>query len=82
MLARSPDSWTLDLEEQEDEPFDLDPRQWGDMHRMMLMAAAPLPTVPMDLDPLTVAGDAKFFGNLKAAANLPADIRAGIAEHA
>jgi len=80
MAARSPNSWSLDFDEQEDEPFDLDPNQWGDMHRMMLMAAAPLPTVPVDLDPLTVAGDAKYFDRIKAAINLPADIKAEIAK--
>jgi 5-methylthioadenosine/S-adenosylhomocysteine deaminase len=78
MAARTPQSWTLDFDEQEDEPFDLDPDQWGDMHRMMLMAAAPLPTVPVDLDPLTIAGDAKYFDRLKAAINLPANIKAEI----
>ena len=78
MAARNPQSWTLDFDEQEDEPFDLDPNQWGDMHRTMLMAAAPLPTVPVDLDPLTIASDGKYFDRLKAAMNLPADIKAEI----
>ncbi len=78
MAARSPSSWSLDFDEQEDEPFDLDPNQWGDMHRTMLMAAAPLPTVAVDLDPLTIAGDAKYFDRIKAAINLPADIKAEI----
>ncbi len=78
--ARNPQSWTLDFDEQEDEPFDLDPNQWGDMHRMMLMAAAPLPTVPVDLDPLTIAGDAKYFDRIEASANLPKEIKAEIAK--
>ncbi|MBV9692823.1 MAG: amidohydrolase family protein, partial [Alphaproteobacteria bacterium] len=80
MAARAPQSWALDFDEQEDEPFDLDPNQWGDMHRTMLMAAAPLPTVPVELDPLTIAGDPKYFDRIKAAINIPADIKAEIAK--
>jgi hypothetical protein len=34
----------------------------------------------VDLDPLTIAGDAKYFDRIKAAINLPADIKAEIAK--
>jgi 5-methylthioadenosine/S-adenosylhomocysteine deaminase len=78
LMARNPNAFTLDADEQEEAPFDLDPVQ-RNAAKMMMLAAPPLPPVAVDLDPVTLVDDAKFFDNLKAAANLPADIKSGIA---
>jgi hypothetical protein len=44
------------------------------------MAAPPLPPVPIDIDPMTISDDPHFIDRIRAARNLPDDIRAGLAQ--
>jgi 5-methylthioadenosine/S-adenosylhomocysteine deaminase len=81
LAAAAPDTgWRLaDDDVQEDVPFDLDPAERR-ASLAALMAAPPLPPVPIDLDPLTIGDDPHFIDRIRAARNLPDDIRAGLAQ--
>jgi 5-methylthioadenosine/S-adenosylhomocysteine deaminase len=80
LAAAAPDTgWRLADDAQEDVPFDAN-REQRRATFAALAATPPLPTVPIDLDPLTIGDDPHFIERIRAARNLPADIRDGLAQ--
>ena len=85
---RAAPTWQLALDELEDTGVDLRPRLrdrrskalTGPKRGMMAKASKPLSQIlqPLELDPLTVAGDAEFLASLATQKNLPQFVKDGL----